>query len=282
MHIVHTAFEGCSSLTSVVIPDSVEHIGNFAFEGCSSLISIVIGNRVTSIDENAFLGCSSLTSIVIPDSVRWIEKEAFRNCSSLTSIIIGNRVTRIEQAVFEGCSSLTSVVIPDSVTSIEDAAFAGCSSLTSIVIPDSVISIEDSAFEGCKSLNEQSIVKEVVINQLCFRLLLHNQLAMVAGYSGDPETIDIPSEINMDGIIYRVTSLGDNALADCSSLTSVVIPESVTYIGFLVFVDSYSLTSFTFQGTIAQWKQVDIHESNWDEGFPFTVIHCTDGDVKIG
>ena len=150
--IADGAFMGCSSLTSIVIPDSVTSIGASAFSGCSSLTGITIPDGVTSIGGDAFYGCSSLTSIVIPDSVTSIGGYAFRDCSSLTSIVIPDSVTSIGWEAFRDCSSLTSIVIPDSVTSIGWGAFYGCSSLASITIPDGVTSIGGSAFWSCDSL----------------------------------------------------------------------------------------------------------------------------------
>ena len=77
------AFSGCSSLTSITIPDSVTTIGERAFSGCSSLTSITIPNSVTTIGDYAFSGCDSLTSIIIPNSVISIGSYAFLNCSNL-------------------------------------------------------------------------------------------------------------------------------------------------------------------------------------------------------
>ena len=56
-------FEGCETLTSITIPNSVTSIGELAFFGCSSLTSITIGNGVTSIGEEAFYGCEALQTI---------------------------------------------------------------------------------------------------------------------------------------------------------------------------------------------------------------------------
>jgi hypothetical protein len=82
------AFENCTSLTSITIPNSVTSIGNFAFENCSSLTAITIPNSATSIGNCAFRYCTSLTSIAIPNSVESIGSYAFRYCTSLTYVRI--------------------------------------------------------------------------------------------------------------------------------------------------------------------------------------------------
>ena len=129
--ICDMAFYDYSSLSSLVIPDSVIIIGFGAFEGCSSLRSLVIPDSVTSIGDRAFSGCCSLESLVIPDSV-----------------------TSIGDWTFSDCYSLRSPVIPDSVTSIGDYAFSDSFSLESLVIPDSVTSIGNEAFRGCNFPND--------------------------------------------------------------------------------------------------------------------------------
>ena len=130
------AFEDCTSLTGVTIPDSITNIGGWAFQRCSSLTSVTIPERITSISNSAFRKCSSLTSMTIPDGVTSIGEYAFENCHSLTSITIPDGVTLIEYYAFEDCTSLTSITIPNSVTSIGASAFQECTSLTSIIMPD--------------------------------------------------------------------------------------------------------------------------------------------------
>ena len=150
--ICDDAFSKCSSLTSIVISNSVPSIGDWAFSDCTSLSNIVIPNSVTSIGEGAFSSCTSLSDIVIPDSVTRIGNLAFSNCTSLSNIVISDSVTNIGDDVFYQCSSLTSVVIPNSVTCVGDEAFCNCRSLSNIVIPNSVTSIGVSVFWGCSSL----------------------------------------------------------------------------------------------------------------------------------
>ena len=150
------AFEDCSSLTSVTIPDSVTSIGSYAFS-CSSLTSVTIPDSVTSIEFCAFSGCRSLSSVTIGNNVTSIGSEAFSGCTSLESVTIGNNVTSIGMEAFSNCSSLTSVTIPDSVTSIGECAFSGCSSLASVTIPDSVTVVGWYFFQNCSSLESVTI-----------------------------------------------------------------------------------------------------------------------------
>lgn len=101
--IADYAFADLSKLTSVVIPNTVEHIGNYAFRKCSEL-----------------------TSIAIPNSVKSIGNSAFKGCSNLTSVSISNSITRIEDYTFSGCAKLTSMTIPNTVTNIGVGAFSSC------------------------------------------------------------------------------------------------------------------------------------------------------------
>ena len=196
------AFSGCSSLTSVTIPNSVTSIRGYAFKNCSCLASVTIPNSVTSIGYEAFYRCSSLTSVTIPNSVTSIGGWAFSGCSRLTSITIPNSVTSIGSTAFSHCTNLTSVTIPNSVTSIGDYAFSGCSRLTSVVISNSVTSIESNSFSDCNSLTSITIPNSVTsigrsAFSKCSRLT----------------SITIPNS---------VTSIGVGAFYECSDLRKVV------------------------------------------------------------
>lgn len=146
------AFDYCTGLTSVTIPNSVTSIGDGAFSSCRGLTSVTIGNSVTSIGSNAFYYCTGLTSVTIPDSVESIGREAFHGCNRLTSATIGKGVTSIGISAFWGCTGLTSITIPDSVTIINYSAFRGCTGLTSVTIGNGVTSISNEVFSGCSNL----------------------------------------------------------------------------------------------------------------------------------
>ncbi len=232
------AFFGCSSLTSIVIPSSVTSIDYAAFWNCTGLTSIEIPSSVTSISSGAFFGCSSLTSIVIPSGVTSIGYYAFYGCTSLTSVEIPSSVTSIGSGAFDGCSSLTSIEIPSGVTSIGDSAFSGCSSLTSIEIPSGVTSIGYNAFYGCDSL--ESITLPFVGDgsyETHFGYFFGAE-----GYFGNAEYV--PESLKTV-VITGGTEIAQYAFYGCSSLTSIVIPDSVTSIGDYAFEGCNSLESIT-------------------------------------
>ncbi|MDY0135014.1 MAG: leucine-rich repeat protein, partial [Atribacterota bacterium] len=253
--IGYEAFLYCSSLTSVVIPDSVTSIGEWAFYVCSGLTSMVIPDGVTSIGFCAFSYCSSLTSVVIADSVTStsIGVRAFYGCSNLTSVVIPDSVTSIGDYAFQNCSGLTSVVIPDSVTSIGNHAFYGCSGLTSVVIPDSVTSIGNHAFYGCSGLTSVVFGNGVTsIGDYAFRVCSSLKSVVIPDSVTSIGNYAFSSSSNLTSMVIpdSVTSIGDYAFYSCYGLTSVVIGNSVTNIGSSAFYSCSSLTSVVIGNSV--------------------------------
>ena len=124
-------------------------IGVAAFDDCSNLKSVKIPNSVTIIKESAFFNCISLKSISMPNGITKIENIAFTNCPSLASVTMPNNLTSIGVGVFDGCTSLTSITIPNNLTSIGGAAFYNCSSLKTITsLAMSAPTITNSTFQG--------------------------------------------------------------------------------------------------------------------------------------
>ena len=160
-NVLYGAFQNCSNLTNISIPDSVTSIGPYLFKNCSSLQSIIIPNNVTIIPNQAFCGCSSLQAITIPENVISIGDSAFSDCISLQSITIPESVTSLGSYVFDYCISLNYINIPDSITAIPNYAFFGCRNLASIIIPDSVTSIGIQSFYNCSSLQSITIPESV-------------------------------------------------------------------------------------------------------------------------
>src|SRR5206468_2888352 len=137
-----STFQYCSSLTTVVIPNSVTSIGNWAFGSCSSLTGVVVPDSVTSIGSYAFIACTNLTNVTIPNSVTNIGDHAFYYCSGLTAINVdplNKDYSSMDGVLFNKSQTLLlrypagkagSFAIPNSVTSIGEE-FEFCTRMTS-------------------------------------------------------------------------------------------------------------------------------------------------------
>ena len=346
-------FYYCPNIVSIVIHDGVTSIGDCAFYGCDNLTDLTIGNSVTSIGEAAFYFCDRLTNVKLPDSLTSISDDAFNSCSSLmyneydnayylgnslnpylvlkqakdtsiTSCEINSGTRFILERAFYDCSSLTSIVVPNSVTSISDDAFVGCdslayneynnayylgnslnpylvlkqaknmsitsceiksetrfvlanafhgcSSLTSIVIPDSVTSIGEQAFYGCSSLTS---IKVGYANSN-YKHIDDNL------YTKDGKTLlkYAPGKTDVSFTIPgSVTSISRYAFNSCFNLINIVIPDSVTNIDSYAF-HGCGLTSITFEGTKAQWNAIS-KGSYWNDDVSATYVQCSDGQVAL-
>ena len=157
--IEYRTFSGCSSLTSVTIPNSVTSIGESAFNGCENLTSIELPATVTSIGKWGFQYCKALTNVEIPNSVTFIGEAAFEH-SGIVNVSFPEGITEINAWMFNDCGKLETVTIPASVTSIGNNAFKDCPSLTSVTIPNSVTSIGSQAFYGCSGLTSIYVLNE--------------------------------------------------------------------------------------------------------------------------
>lgn len=266
--INNSAFCGCSSIRSVVVPKTVEVIGYSAFSQCTCLQSVVLPNSIVSIGGGAFYECSSLKSVVIPVGVKNIEDQLFSYCSSIKSVGLGynssvrwhNGITKIGVLAFSDCASLVSVDLPDSVKLIDNLAFSNCTSLSYISIPNSVTFIGHGLFSGCTALKSVYLpstlkaIREFMFED-CTSLRSMNSFLGV--------TVNIPT---------GVYSIGQSAFSRCSSIKSIKLPSTITHIGRSAFQDCKSLKYIVIPA-----KRAKIHSSAFDGCTSLEAIYVPEG-----
>ena len=193
--IVDGAFQNCSVLTSVEIPNSVTSIGDNVFSSCSNLTSIKLRAATPpATGSGLFDMCDNLETIYVPFGAVEAYKVAPWNAYNIVELVeitnpvlVGDLYYNVDvenktAEVIDGRMSSGAVVIPASislygtdysVTSIGNRAFMGCFDLTSIDIPSSVTSIGDVAFADCRQLTSIEIPKSVTsIGEFVFEFCL--------------------------------------------------------------------------------------------------------------
>ncbi len=260
---------------------SVTSIGDEAFQLCTSLKSISIPNSVTSIGNGAFFWCTSLTSITIPNSVTSIGGGAFSYCRSLTSITIPNSVTSIGDRAFSYCPSLTSITIEATTPPTLNGSL-GYSGM--IYIPDNTLSAYKEAWGTDYNFanNENTLTIHVetpgTLSDKIFdagqRPAFVTKLTVTGTLNDDDFTymretmtsladVDLSAITNTTGVNFssksnlakillpeNLTSIGNSAFSYCSRLTFITIPNSVTSIGNHAFQYCNSLTSITIPNSV--------------------------------
>lgn len=171
-----SAFDGCSSLQELVLPETVTEVlqGAFAnegalvkadmsrtaslkkwdkesFKGDTALAEVILptAGGITAIPDGAFAGCTTLTgeNLKIPKNIVTITANAFKE-SGLKKLYIPNQVTMIGASAFEACKNLEDVHISNNISIISQSTFKNCEKLKKIEIPVKVEKIGTNAFYG--------------------------------------------------------------------------------------------------------------------------------------
>ena len=228
--IAGEAFYWCDKLTSVSIPGSVVSIGEYAFYNCKGLKSLSLPNSITVIGQSAFNLCEKLQTINIPSAVKEISDWAFTGCKALKSVTIPSNIKRIGTGAYCACTSLESVKINSGVEEIGKAAFYGCTALSSVSVADSIKSIGQNAFVATKLYNSSGNWKNNA-------LYVGNHLIGVkASVSG---AYSVPA---------GTKAISEDAFAQCTKITEIYIPSSVTGISNGTFRTCTSLKNISVAG----------------------------------
>ena len=290
--IGYSAFGSLSTpinVSSVFIPATVLSIGDSAFIYCDALTTVTFAenSQLKSIERAAFWGSEHVhprfKEIKIPDSVETIGNGAFYEYRDLERIALPSALQTLSSVTFYNCTALSEVTFPASLKTIESSAFSGCRNLSEVKLPASLTAIQSSVFHLCINLKTVSYDGSLeqwsritadndVLGYSCPSLVMSDYTAQfilvkndfldpppktvtITKYTGTESTVILPSTINS----WPVTKIGEDALKDNTTITSVTIPANVTEIGSNAFAGCTNLTSVTYGG---DWSKLTIQSGN--------------------
>lgn len=247
------AFNMCTGLTNVFLPKSLVNIGNGAFDNCVRLKGVALSGNITNIGSQAFFGCSGLTCIDLPKCLTTISGRAFAACIGLTNLNLPDGLTNIGIYGFSGCLGLTNVSLSKSIISIDNYAFFGCTNLSTMYFSGDVPSLGDNAFSKDTKLiiyyHPASMgwgatfggrPTAAWFEQTPFHYEPITSFSVsITQYNGTGGNLEVPESIDA----MTVSSIGDRAFYQNKQLTGITLPGSVTNIGNEAFYGCTGITN---------------------------------------
>ena len=286
--IEENAFNSCTNLSSITIPNSITNIGGSAFNGCYNLnVKIIVmdysefcnNNIVKVFNAPVHLldnDGNEITEYIVPEGVTTIGESAFARCSGLISITIPNSITNIGQDAFKNCSGLR-MVKSDISTPFTVNAFSGSFNAT-LVVPKGFRADYKSkggwefaiTYEEGETIYEREQTDEQGLYYTLRQADDYSIYYSVTGHS-DEINAEIVIPANLDGCPVRaiendafrncssltsvkignaVSSIEDNAFANCKNLANVKMGSKVSRLGQKAFFSCSSLTSITLPSSL--------------------------------
>ena len=250
------AFEECTNIFNLSLPNSVRSIGDYAFYDCKNMECLTLGGGIRSCGAEAFEGCYNLRSLHIPSVYSWCHI-AFANRNA-------NPLFFAEHLLVMG-TKVTSLNIPMGIETINDYAFTYAVGIKDVTIPSTLKTIGKDAFEGCDNIDKVNISSIKAWCNIDFESEWANPLSLAHNLYLDGAKV---SDVDVSGVknIYSYTfincntihsfkadnaleSIGKDAFRNCPALTSVSLGAGVQSIGKQAFMNCKQLTSVTCLAT---------------------------------
>lgn len=218
-----------TALTTITVPASVATVGEGAFAGCTKLTSATVA--AATLGDGAFSGCTALASVGIPSGTA-IPALCFSGDTRLAAVSGFDLATSVGNRAFENCAALRSLPFGKSLRSIGSHAFSACGIETADLSACSALTaVGQGAFASCSRLQSLALPAGCdVADALAMNSPALKSVTMPGGtvpayaFAGD-KTVDATAAL------ADATEVGEYALQGASSVSSVVLPSTLEYLG---------------------------------------------------
>ena len=250
----NTSIEHFDELSQFV---NLKTIDSYTFQGCSNLKTIDLSN-ITSLGTNVFKGCSLISIDHFPE-LNEVPNSTFADNTTLEIVELPSTITRLGDVCFAGCSNLTSIGDTSNVTIYGDKCLRNCSSLNVSLDLSDVTWLGNYCFDGCQNIN----ITKLPQNQCTFGVSMFSNSGIKSAQIPTWMT-SVPNDFlnsckKLETVTFaqnsQVTSIERNFVSDCPLVQQIVLPEGVQTIGEKLGSNCSSLTLIDLPSTVTSIGQ---------------------------
>ena len=267
--VPNDAFSWCHSLKNLTVPANIREIRDGAFEDVSNLETVTIAGGVENICDHAFHNDEKLKTVTIEMDDGHIDSHAFENCPALETVTLEG-VEGIDDRAFADCSGLKKVTLPTSLRWISRNAFEGCNNPFEMVVNCG----EDSDYNGddlrsCVYEYNEKIKEDELVYRNGAKIVIGDKCEKIPNGCFWDDSGEITK---VDATILKpsVTTIGDDAFANCQKIKTIEIPDTLLHIYGDVFRGCQNLEGVTINPAADAdynvWNLISGTNLNDDEG----------------
>jgi hypothetical protein len=254
-----------ATITEIAINENCRIIGEKALAWCKSVTEISLPDSVVAICNNAFENCSSLTKVTVGDNLVFAGANLFYNSEKVQYnedsdlLYIGSDFNPYVVVVGTTSKEITEINVANGCRVIANTAFTNCKQVKSATLPEGIVTIGKSAFNNCQKLSSVNFPNSVeVIGESAF-------------------VVSLLTEVDLGD---NVTFIGKWAFSNCYYIRNITLGRKVERMEYAVFAGCKFLESFTYEGTVEEFKQIKIDVLiSWESSL--NEISCLDGSLVI-
>lgn len=246
-------FRECINLKKATILNPLNNgkMGQNVFNGCTNLTTVVLPDNATVIDNNMFYGNAKLSNVNIPASLTMIGSSAFYN-TAINNITLPDSLKTINSSAFSDCTKLSVINIPDAVTIIDSNAFYNCSSLATVTVGENAkYTLGQYAFRS-SGVTDESVKNILAHTGTTYSHIFDKCSSLVNIEPSALWTNMFSNCTNLKTVQSSLTTktLGDNTFYNDASLTSALLYGVYTTIGTNIFYNCTSLKTVYLSSSI--------------------------------
>ena len=249
------AFYNCISRKGNIDFSNIKEIGQYVFYGCEGIKGNIDLNNLSIINDYTFYSCTGINGVINSNNILTLGSYAFYKCTGITGKISLAGIEKMNSYGFYNCTGITEVEIGDGITNpYYHSTFANCTNITKLKLPISMYTVGDSNYPIFKDVTN---LKEIILTKGTGYAYNYSS----GYYTGTPWYYSRNNELTIT-LEEGIDSIGTNIFKNCTGLTYIYIPKSLTKISNSAFSGCTGIRQVNYNGSASDWQSIAFEDGN--------------------